>query len=228
MKAKKKSDTPSGETPRKGTAFWFCLIFFVSAWMFVLGVLVGRGTAPVHFDIEALQKELAALKEAVTQKELQRYKIHSSGAAAAPELQFHEALQQPREDGSQSSETDDPLLRAAPPRRMTAPERPSVSRSTAKPPQTAESPAAPPLPGRTAAGNFTVQVAALKEAGLADRMVADLYKKGFPAYRVAADVPGKGTWYRVRIGSFKNRTAAERMLAQLKREKVSGIIVEKN
>ena len=50
---------------RKGVFLGICLIFFISAWMFVLGILVGRGTAPVHFDIEVLQKELIALKESI-------------------------------------------------------------------------------------------------------------------------------------------------------------------
>ena len=69
MAKKAEQNPPSTKTMRRGTTLWLCIIFFVSAWMFVLGVLVGRGTAPVHFDIESLQKELAALKEAVQKKE---------------------------------------------------------------------------------------------------------------------------------------------------------------
>ncbi len=60
--------------------------------MFVLGVLVGRGTAPVHFDMESLQKELAALKEAVQKKEQEWYQNRSDKASARPDLEFHEAL----------------------------------------------------------------------------------------------------------------------------------------
>jgi len=36
--------------------------------MFILGVLVGRGTAPVQFDTQALQKELATLRDAMMKK----------------------------------------------------------------------------------------------------------------------------------------------------------------
>jgi hypothetical protein len=57
---------------RKGLAIWICLIFFVAAWMFILGIFVGRGTAPLQFDIKKLQNELAALKEDVVKKELKR------------------------------------------------------------------------------------------------------------------------------------------------------------
>ena len=87
---------PSDKSGRKSTTLWVCIIFFVSAWMFVLGVLVGRGTAPVHFDIESLQKELAALKEAVQKKEQQWYKNRSEPVSDNPDLEFHEALKQNR------------------------------------------------------------------------------------------------------------------------------------
>jgi cell division protein FtsN len=38
-------------------------------------------------------------------------------------------------------------------------------------------------------------------------------------------VPGKGAWHRVRVGAFKNRDAADRMLAKLKANKLSGMVV---
>ncbi len=46
----------------KGFFLGLCLLFLISGWMFVLGVLVGRGTAPVNFDIQALQKELLGIE----------------------------------------------------------------------------------------------------------------------------------------------------------------------
>ena len=36
----------------------YLTIVFISAWMFILGVFVGRGTAPVKFDIKKLSREL--------------------------------------------------------------------------------------------------------------------------------------------------------------------------
>ena len=52
--------------------------FFVHLWLRLdvcSRILIGRGTAPVQFDIEKLQKELASLKEAVIKKEELRFKI---------------------------------------------------------------------------------------------------------------------------------------------------------
>jgi len=77
------------------------------------------------------------------------------------------------------------------------------------------------------AGGFTIQVAALKEAKYADAKVAELIRKGYPAYRTTSTVPNQGTWYRVRIGSFKDKMEAFRMMDRLKKEKINGIIVRK-
>ena len=79
MTAKKGKGKPSSpnkkyrlQLTRKGVWFWIVSIFFISAWMFALGILVGRGTAPVRFDIHQLQKELAELKKKTLKEELRR------------------------------------------------------------------------------------------------------------------------------------------------------------
>ena len=41
---------------------------------------------------------------------------------------------------------------------------------------------------------------------------------GYAPYIVTAEVPGKGTWYRVRMGSFPTKDAATRYLQDFKRE----------
>jgi cell division septation protein DedD len=45
-----------------------------------------------------------------------------------------------------------------------------------------------------------------------------LREKGYAPYIVTAEVPGKGTWYRVRMGSFPTKDAATRYLQDFKRE----------
>ena len=42
--------------------------------------------------------------------------------------------------------------------------------------------------------------------------------RGYPAYIVEADVPGKGTWYRVRLGRFPSKDEAGRYLSDFRRE----------
>ena len=49
-------------------------------------------------------------------------------------------------------------------------------------------------------------------------MVSRLREKGYAPYITTADVAGKGTFYRVRMGSFATKEAASRYLEDFKRE----------
>jgi cell division septation protein DedD len=78
---------------------------------------------------------------------------------------------------------------------------------------------APKVPEATsAAGAFTLQLGASPNKDDAERQVSRLREKGYAPYIVAAEVPGKGTWYRVRMGSFPTKDAATRYLQDFKRE----------
>lgn len=74
--------------------------------------------------------------------------------------------------------------------------------------------AAPP----PAAGAFTVQVAASQQKDEADAVVQKLRGSGLRPYLTDVEIPGKGHWYRVRLGSFKNKADAEKYVRDLKRE----------
>jgi DedD protein len=67
-------------------------------------------------------------------------------------------------------------------------------------------------------GAFTLQLSAYQARAEADRFAARLRDRGYAPYIVAAQVPGKGTWHRVRMGSFATKEAAARYLADFKRE----------
>ena len=67
-------------------------------------------------------------------------------------------------------------------------------------------------------GDFTLQISAFQSRAEADRFAGKLRDRGYAPYIVAAEVPHKGTWYRVRMGSFKTREAAARYLADFQRE----------
>lgn len=192
----------------KGTVIRICLIFFVSAWMFVLGIFVGRGTAPLKFDIENLQKELVALKEAVIKEGQERFKIIRDPASAKMELGFYEALKEIR-----------PSVR----KKTVSPQK----KAKVQPAQKVEKPASSSKQIRAAAGaGFTIQVASLKDMKVAAELAGILKKKGYQAYTVSAKIPGKGTWHRIRIGHFKNRADAANILGRLKKDKYRPIVVQ--
>ncbi len=207
---------PSKETGRKGTTTWICLILFVSAWMFVLGIFVGRGTVPVKFDIENLQKELVALKEAVVKEGQERFKIGRDPASAKMELGFYEALKETTP--SVQHKVKQPVGK-----KTALPQK----KAKVQPAQKVEKPASSSKQIRAAAGaGFTIQVASLKDMKVAAKMAEMLKKKGYQAYTVSAKIPGKGTWHRIRIGNFKNRSDAGDILSRLKKDKYRPIIVQ--
>jgi cell division septation protein DedD len=72
--------------------------------------------------------------------------------------------------------------------------------------------------GTAAGGAFTLQISAFQSRAEADRFAAKLRDRHYAPYIVAAEVPQKGTWYRVRMGSFKTREDAASFLADFQRE----------
>jgi cell division septation protein DedD len=213
----------------------YSLIFFISAWMFILGVLVGRGTAPVQFDMEKLEKELAALRKTVSESNENRYKIvYPPVEKGGGGLDFHEALKK-KGDGADAT-----LPPKAVRQHIAAKEQ--GTRAAAQAPQSAAAPAqsesktaaapgeqggktTPPVSPKS--GAFTIQVAAVKSLQVAREEVAKLSGMGYDAYTVTVTIPGKGTWHRIRIGAFEKKSDAAAVLSKMAKKKIDGIIVQR-
>jgi cell division septation protein DedD len=90
---------------------------------------------------------------------------------------------------------------------------------------TAAQPAAPA--GRE--GGYQLQVSSFRTQTEADQFAAQLRARSHKAYVVEAHVPGRGTWYRVRIGPFPSQHAAASYRAGFEgREHVVPFIVQPN
>lgn len=228
MDEKEKTPSPKKESSkkqaRKGRILWIGLTLFVCAWMFVLGILVGREMVPVKFDIEKLQNDLAALKEAVIKKELDQYKIDSNTDDSKTKMGFYETLKKTGDEAGLKNNTIK-LQEKSEPKKIASLQNKKVPTQ-----ETGSDPKEKTLDSKKASQNndkFTIQVASLKDSGIADKLVNQLKKGGYPAYRSIGKVPGKGIWYRVRVGYFNSRFEAGPTLEQLKKEKVDGIIVQR-
>lgn len=57
-------------------------------------------------------------------------------------------------------------------------------------------------------GGYQLQVSSFKTRGEADAFAQELRVRGHKAYVLEANVPGRGTWYRVRVGPFPTQAAA--------------------
>jgi DedD protein len=78
-------------------------------------------------------------------------------------------------------------------------------------------------------GSWTLQLSASQDKGEADRFASGLRDKGYAPFLVEANLPGKGLWYRVRMGRFPSKEAASHYLADFKREtSISGIVTTAN
>lgn len=62
---------------------------------------------------------------------------------------------------------------------------------------------------------YAVQLASTPKKDSAAREAADFIARGVPAKVVAAEVPGKGTMYRVRVSGLATRAAADAMKARI-------------
>lgn len=222
---------------RKGVMIWIGLMLFIAVWMFVLGILVGRGMAPVNLDAGKLEQELAALKAKMLQQEQAQVDARASGQNGGPsDLGFYEALKDPKAEKPFAPLTKTKPVKTPPPAAKPAAVAPApVSASKPAPqPKPKPKPAVKPQPAtqpaaaarvNPAGGKFTVQVAALKDPGRAANLVAELRKKEFRAYQIRTEVSGKGVWYRVRVGAFTDRSHAEATAGRLKAQRYGAMVV---
>ncbi len=111
--------------------------------------------------------------------------------------------------------------------------KPSAS-ATATPasatPSVANKPTPTPAPPQTGTsghatgsgdGSLTIQLGAYKSSGEAQQRVAKLKSAGVEGRVVKADVPGKGTWYRVQSGRFTNEAEASKHAGELRAKGVA-------
>ena len=259
MRKKNKRKEPEFKKPfyvmsRRKIAGWFLIILFLCAWMFILGILVGRGTAPVKFDISALEKKLEASKKGAGSDQ---------GKAPAPEkpvivkdktkLEFYEALKENKVDtnvpalqkpkGAERSiekpaektvskkaqkKADADSASPKSPSQKTVPQKSQTVTRPQKNISTKEKEKAAAIARTNAKGPvYTIQAASVKDPKDADRLVQKLKKRGYPAYRVIGKVPGKGVWFRVRIGEYRSKPEAVAMMNKLKKDGMKPILVMK-
>jgi cell division septation protein DedD len=226
------------KAPRK-RGWPFYVVFVISAWMFFLGVIVGRGTSPLNFDIDEIEKKMVMLKKAALDSE--ELKIQSKNPFSLDvksELEFYEALKMPDQNDSiflaeptpsttEKTEASVKIEKAIPPVKQ------KIVAKTEKVPEfkRSELEITPPIseannPVEKPNKHYSIQVASLKDSTEADRLVEIFRRKGYPAYRASAEVRNTGTWHRVRIGPFTKQSEALSILAPISRESKGALIIE--
>ena len=118
-------------------------------------------------------------------------------------MTFYSTLNAPEESPSPPPSAPPPV---APPRAVVTP--------PVTPPVTPQAPTRQDQAVLT--GNrYSVQVGSFRARQQAEQLQRRLLAKGYAARVEASTVPGRGIWYRVRIGDFADRGAADRAAQRL-------------
>jgi len=231
-----KKKTPEFKKPfivlnRRKVFGWSIVIFFLCAWMFVLGVLVGRDSAPVKFDIAKLQQKLERPDSETLKKEEEKTSKEPAAVRDKTKLEFYEALPEDRSDTTipdiEKPDVVSKKIESAPKKNDTGSEKKDQSSQGAGTDAAQPDKAAVQSKAEPSGKIYTVQVAAFKNPEDADKFIAKLKAKGFPAYRAIGKISGQGIWFRVRTGEYKSRVQARSTLEKLKKFGMKPILVEK-
>lgn len=74
---------------------------------------------------------------------------------------------------------------------------------------------------------FSIQVASLRDASKAKKMVSDLKEDGYDAYVSEKDLKEKGIWHRVLVGKFSTKSKAADLLPEVKEKFEDSFILKR-
>jgi len=158
---------------------------FILAWVFALGIMVGRGFLP-----DSMEGFWGFKRKAVNDE--QGNKANHVPLIKEEELTFYNQLIDKKSKARSEPPPQAPLKDQVRPA-----ERIKIAQEEKEKP-----------------GTYRVQVAALKDRGKTEEMVEKLIKFGYPAYYYKTLINGE-VYYRVRCGPFTTADQAKSLAARL-------------
>lgn len=235
----------------------YLIYIFIAGWMFLLGIVVGRGTSPITFDTQKFQDRLESIAKTQGEKKPEKKKevdLEFFGALKHPiptddrpgKLKTREILPEKETPEVQSKESI-PMkqsLKALTDRRHLLKDK-GVQAKKASVPKTKTS--SPPKTIETASHSPTVKKetdGTAKEKVTKTKVVYTIqvasYKDIKDAQSQMATLAQKGfsaykektlikgeTWYRIRVGSFLNLNQAKSFKEKLIKNKFQALIIKK-
>lgn len=225
---------------------------FILAWIFILGIFVGRGyvsdtiTRTFTDKIQKLQEEKKALmdkylvqekqsdipREEILDPTLDFFNKPSQKDTAitqqtAPQptpkpLSPEVKTEMPGKPGSMENKIEVKL----PPVETKVTKSPPVETKVTKVPLVVPN---PPQEKLKESGEFIIQIGSYREEATALSSIKRLVEKGHQAQLKMKDIPQKGgKWYRVQMGPFKSRLEAEKALIRLEHDGFRAVVLDKN
>lgn len=193
---------------RQMVALAICALLLLCG-VFSLGVLIGKRTAPAAEGPGGL----AALDAQARKPE-----------AKAPHPEPARPPQAPSAPEPAAKAPAEEPVRAA--TIVPAPSRPpAVIPAPPRPVQVAASAPVALTPPPRDLGSYTVQVGASQDRAEAARLESRVRGSGLRPYVVEARLGAKGTWYRIRVGAFRDRESAMRFRKDVERELRTAAVV---
>jgi DedD protein len=202
-KTKKKAKKYLLELTLKSIIFWFSGLFFLLVWIFILGVLVGRG----HLSYGIVKDKFAEVRDMASEKESSDSDLIKK-SDEDPKFTFYEELSSKKEAAAKKS-------------------RPTVrkkSSSTISNKRSVETPKNSSSSIPKSAQQYVLQIGSFTDRAKAVTMVDRLTDRGYATFFSRADIGGK-RYYRVKCGPFKTEKKADEFKKVLaKREDVHGFV----
>jgi cell division septation protein DedD len=211
----------SAASAEKNVSYRFlCLCTaFVSVWMFFLGITVGRNTCPIRFDTEPIMSQLTQLIESDV-KQQQEYAQTVNSQDKKPEINILESLKNANVDLIPHAQK-----KKQPPDNLENPETELITKRSTKKRTIGHFSLSSEKKTTDLSDCVTLQTAALKNPHAAVEMAKKLKSMGFPAYTASINLPQKGLWHRVRVGTFSSVQKARQMKDCLLQKNIDSIIV---
>lgn len=169
-------------------------------WMFVFGILVGRGiplTAPGDSSFKGQIAHLLGLDRAREKARPEASKTWKTPEEMLQSLTYHEDLK-----GASGQPGSPP----APPSETGAPNQGSVPAE---------------------ASHYVLMVSSLRNKDNADMLISQLKAKGYAPRMEAVQMAEAGLWYRVLIGRFGSRQEAQQFAAAFnQKENMQGLVIQ--
>jgi len=198
--------------------FWAVCILFFMGWIFVLGVLVGRGFLPANTAIADLKSQVTKLQEMVGRNKRADQKPQAKDDIDS-KLGFYDKLESKKEDKRKPF----PELPPEPPKSEKTVKPADKTLADVKADIAKKDSSVKKEDAAKNAGPFryVIQIAALDEKAKAEDMVRKLSERGVEAYLQETVVKGK-TFYRVRCGKFVTKEEAGNYAQKLPKEAGTG------
>lgn len=216
--------------------FWVVCIVFFMGWIFVLGVLVGRGFLPgANTAMADLKAQVTKLQEMVARNKRADQKPQAKEDIDS-KLGFYDKLESKKEDkrkpfpelppeprksekAVKPSDTTLADVKADIAKKESLAKKQDIAKSAGPDKKVKETAPEPGRAAEKASGPFryVIQIAALDERAKAEDTVRKLSERGVDAYLQETVVKGK-TYYRVRCGKFVTKEEANNYALKLPKE----------